>query len=1204
MSNPSNLYAEKIFSEHPLVLWALDDKLDYISLISEGQRDLDTWTITNGTVVSPSTDITKIFENSILSLVSANVPTGDTIEVVLKSPNIINFTNLEQDLKTFCVGAYFYPESPYIQSVSIGYEYTDTTTSLLVEKIKTFNISIFNKWQFISETFAIPNENTDLRIVIKILAINGGLLSSDYKSYINGISLGQWNENFNATSLGISKVSIPASISSASQYGIEAQAYGVEEFSGYYIVEQNSLKSTNTSIPMVFGASSLTTILPNNNNPSFIIPGKGFLNEAGRYKEYTVEFWLKVNSDTNSSKKIFGPIGSSDGLYVDSGFLTLSIANNTISHFVGEWFRPMLIDIRVIRNFATLLINGEEVGSLSFDTDSISLASKFDESDKDQDWLGFYAYEDITPLEIDCVAIYPYQVSNILAKRRFAYGQAVISPEGINAAYGGTAAFIDYPFAKYAVNYSYPSFAGWNQGTFDNLLTTQTSLSVPDYQLPEIFTDTKTLQDFYSDSSSIQSETNKFFSFRPTGSWNNLNTYINFNRFNFLGSQSKGVYGLFKENTNLDEQILFKVYNANNNNTFKVIKTGSTISYLFTFNSETTTLHEEIIDSPSEIFAAGFNIDKLISGYGNNIATFFGNQNGLKMYCLGDESGNYAYTGKVYNISICTAKNLSYINDLFNSYGILDHSETAVLLDRNGSYTLFADTSFNSYILNIGIAGYWQDYLPLTYFAKYVEDRSGRRYYDLDFIQFNIGSPSPSKLFEQETNSEWLYGETFTPPGDNPIQSLQYEYSNPIVKPYSSLSNNLLTGWNNYEDMEQKSIKYFEYNTENLPIRSFISLQYIEDGANLLDDSFTITEPANEGGIVDFNLHEDWDVRKFEIIDNTLIYPPISTDFNDLAIVYSIEFNVRGILNKNINLQQLELCSQVLSQNSFNEVGTRFGTPLYPYKRSGFYFDYKSKNPFSIYKGSTPYLYLTRKSGIEVRGDFDQLINRGLSLPINTELSPTYKISALQLWLRFDKDQMPGQPAELFEINHKDDTIEFYIIANSNGGDRAKIFALSRNTGLPVNGISYYVNGNIVREPVLPIKQWTSLGIAFSSSLSFDAFLGSVNLNGPFVFNNIGYYRTDSLQQVQSRIDRPWAQVKETPFEELEWLYWKNNFNWDGVLTVATTDIYGVNPGNIYSTYTGTNKIIVDDEFIFNLDIDRVKVYSDTRWQSSIISPL
>jgi len=53
MSNPSNLYAEKIFSEHPLALWALDDKLDYISLITEAQRNiLGLWSETGCTLSS------------------------------------------------------------------------------------------------------------------------------------------------------------------------------------------------------------------------------------------------------------------------------------------------------------------------------------------------------------------------------------------------------------------------------------------------------------------------------------------------------------------------------------------------------------------------------------------------------------------------------------------------------------------------------------------------------------------------------------------------------------------------------------------------------------------------------------------------------------------------------------------------------------------------------------------------------------------------------------------------------------------------------------------------------------------------------------------------------------------------------------------------------------------------------------------------
>ena len=74
-----------------------------------------------------------------------------------------------------------------------------------------------------------------------------------------------------------------------------------------------------------------------------------------------------------------------------------------------------------------------------------------------------------------------------MAKRRWVYGQGVISAESINSSYGGTSAFIDYPFADYTSNYNYPSFASWQQGAFDNLATTNTALTTPQYSLPEIF---------------------------------------------------------------------------------------------------------------------------------------------------------------------------------------------------------------------------------------------------------------------------------------------------------------------------------------------------------------------------------------------------------------------------------------------------------------------------------------------------------------------------------------------------------------------------------------------------------------------------------------------------------------------------------------------------------------------------------------------
>jgi hypothetical protein len=130
MANPSNLYAEKIYSEHPLVLWALDDQADYVSLISEAERDIAAeWDISGCTAIE-NTLGNEPFPESISNRLAGSVPVGATNDLICISPNLINFNNLNSTLSTFSVGAYFYSESPYLESISIGYEYTDTTTSI------------------------------------------------------------------------------------------------------------------------------------------------------------------------------------------------------------------------------------------------------------------------------------------------------------------------------------------------------------------------------------------------------------------------------------------------------------------------------------------------------------------------------------------------------------------------------------------------------------------------------------------------------------------------------------------------------------------------------------------------------------------------------------------------------------------------------------------------------------------------------------------------------------------------------------------------------------------------------------------------------------------------------------------------------------------------------------------------------------------
>jgi hypothetical protein len=1213
MSSPSNLYAEKIFSEHPLVLWALDDKLDYISLISESQRNILTSWNNAGCTLSSGTGLTgEPFPDSYNTKVSCTVPTGQTNEAVLISPDIVNFKNLDLNLKTFCIGTHFYSNTPYVESVSIGYEYTDTTTSEIIQNLKTFKTSLFQKWGFVSETFEIPDETTTLRIVIKIITTDGGSNSADYEFYFNGITLGQWSEEFNASSLGVSSQTFPANINiTTDNRVVPAAAYGISSDTGYYLVNNNSLVAKNTGLPLVFGASGITRLQPNGGRPSVVFPGKGFLHEVGRYNNYTVEFWARINSESIASKKIFGPIGSSDGLYVEDGFLTLLIGNNFSSHFVSEWFRPMLIHISVVNNNATVMINGEQVISLDFDTASISLSSETNE-----DWVGFYSYEDVAPVEIDCFAIYSYRVPDVVAKRRWVYGQGVGSSEAIDSAYGGTSAVIDYTFADYTANYNYPSFAQWQQGSFDNLSTTATALTTPQYSLPTVFTGTKTLEDLYQDSDTLYQNLTSgdlgtdahFISLNPDSTWNNSGAYINFQNFNVLNSQVASLYGVFQVNnqgsgTDEEEQVLFKIYSQSTGNYFSINVDGDEVVYSLYYSGTSQEIYRTEGFEVEELFAAGINIQTLVNTFGGNLATFFGNQNSLSLYVGGDDSGSKTFKGYIFSIGFSTELNSNSIFNYFNNSGIatidtytgsgVESSENALaLLSHTASYTLLPTYAYGSLFLDIGVSGYWEDYMPLSYFAQYVQNDVGNSFYDLDFLQFNLGYSSPKTLLESTAGQDITY------------EDLMNNYQDPVRRTYNQLQDIFFTGWSNYANMIENSLKYYEYNTENASIKSYITFQYVDEGANALSSYFTSLVSPKENSVIDISDYPSWQNTKFEIIDNTLVYPRKDIDFNKLAVVYRVDFSARGIIKKPVTLKKLEIASQALNDNSFNPIGTKFGSNLFPYKRSGLYYDYKSKNPFSIYKGSTPYLYANQTSGIEVRGDFDLNEDRGISMPINQSVAENYRVSAFQSWVKYEQRAFPLTPIALFEVEHKNNTIVFYVVANDKFGKRGVVYAKNKKDNSNFDEIAYFINGKPVREPVLTVREWSILGINFTTALNFDLFLGSINLKGPAIFNNISYYQANNLQQLQSKVSRSWNQVKQDGAIDYEWSYWLNNYTWDGVMSISSSPLYGVNSQDVYNNYMGTNKIIIDDESGMIFDADKMKIYNDTTWLVSVGSPV
>lgn len=1337
MSNPSNLYAEKIYAEHPMAFWALDDKADYISLIPslpEDYRDLTNWREpTNGSASQYFINSNAPFPESPVTKITANSTGNEFGQVVCISENITNFVSLNKDLSTFSIGAFINSLSVYVYSFEIGYEYDDTISGSTIQRLKTYNSSVQDRWVFISETFDTPDESALFRIVIKINYIDQGNNANDYEFLVNGVTAGQWSEEFNASSLGVRRSFLPNSISLETTRGLEANAYGRQDKKGYYLVSKESLMAKNTGIPIVYGASNLTKLLPNSNTlgmthavtssngayvfagtrnpivtvtrgstynfgmnapghpffiqtssgefnnsnvytdgvenggasvglitwvvpdsapdtlyyacgnhesmsgkinvvdpapkPSLILPGQGFLGADGQYKEYTLEAWLRINSDSITKKRIIGPLGSDDGLYVEGPFLILKIGSNFGSYYVGEWTRPMLTHIRVSENNASVLINGEEVISLKYLTSDLNLPTSLDSDGRNQDWIGFYAYEDVSPVEIDCVALYTYQVPIILAKKRFVYGQGVEIPEGINKAYSGSSIYIDYPFANYSNNYSYPNIGSWSQAIVDNLKTDSNLLSTPDYKLPEIVLGGFVLDNLTS-SYYPQDEDGISLSF---GGFEG--SYLYFDSLNFLNEKVKSFYGSFKfVSIPETKQVLFKAESKTSSNYFEISCIGTSIRYILKYNDvEETLLTLSSIDL-EEMFSIGVDVETLSRYFGGNVSSFFGNASSLSFYVGGSSNTEETFSGKIYKVGFCTARNHKAIVEFFNEKGIVIENDSVfveylqtpdveynsredyfgnnpaewdsiidsglpslgtanTLQAHTASYTLSPSIIFGSYSLDIDVQGYWEDYIPLTYFAQYVTDSKNKPYYDLDFIQFNINYPAPSVFVEEEQFGSWTYKE------------LSDVYGTPVQRDYSSLDNQLFTGYLDYTDLRDRTYRNYKYDTSNSLVKSYVTFQYVQNGANLSEENFTnIEKPSNDSFVIP---GEDWRTTKYEVVDNMVVYTPKDVSNLDLAIVTHLEFNVKGILKNKVSLRTLEYCSQAFNNTSPNPVGTRFGHPLFPYKKSGFYYDYKSENPFTIYKGTSPYLYLTRYTGIEVKGTMDPTVNRGLSISLNKEKSDNFKVMAMQMAVRYDKDSFPYGSVEVFEIKSRDRHIKFYMSAIHPSGQRAKIYAVDANTGRLENGIKFYLNGKIVKEPVLTVKEWAFLGISFPKVLNFENRVGLINLNGPLLFNTISYYESSNLQDVQEAEYRRWFGVKYILPQTIEWDYWlTGDFLWEGTLVMASTNYYGIDPATIYKSYTGTNKIIIDSQSSLVIDNERSSSQHEYRIYSGINSKL
>jgi hypothetical protein len=518
------------------------------------------------------------------------------------------------------------------------------------------------------------------------------------------------------------------------------------------------------------------------------------------------------------------------------------------------------------------------------------------------------------------------------------------------------------------------------------------------------------------------------------------------------------------------------------------------------------------------------------------------------MTVAGNRDFSNTFTGNIHHVGFCTEKNYSQLSSKFHEDGNI--KDDADMSDSLASYDLILKDGLSGLSLDVAAQSSWKDYIPLTYFSKYVADADNNRYYSMDFLQFNVDYPE-SDLFHNTS----------------------------------------------YVNAADQTITLNAYDTTNSPVRTFITFESATIDANRLDSSFKATVPASSNGVVEPGA--DWRNTRYEVVNGSIIYPPSEVDIQTLSIATQIEFKVDGIISKPVKIKKLHLSSIALDDVSGHQIGTRFGVPVRPYTKLGIYMDYKKRNPFTVYKGNSPYLYLTKHSGFRLRGDQKIGISRGLSTPINQGRSATYKVGAMQMAIRLEDATFSDTPVEVFELEAGDSYIKFYMVATDVAKKRGRIYGINTTTGQLQEGLSFYLNGKLVRSAIISPREWYILGLQFDSRPDFTSVAGAFRITGSLTLNNISHYQYTASQEQQSAKTRLWSNVLADE-SSIVWNEWLSS-TWRDVLFIVTSDRVAIDPATIYKIYTGTNKIIVSDEKNLSLIDEEYKMYRGVLWQSQTL---
>ena len=368
---------------------------------------------------------------------------------------------------------------------------------------------------------------------------------------------------------------------------------------------------------------------------------------------------------------------------------------------------------------------------------------------------------------------------------------------------------------------------------------------------------------------------------------------------------------------------------------------------------------------------------------------------------------------------------------------------------------------------------------------------------------------------------------------------------------------------------------------------------------------FTNTEVVGINRILDLGEITSSENTKYKINDRTVIYPPKDiSGFTNYYITVHIEISSKGINTENVKVKNMGLASLAFDEGQFYSINTPSTGKFYPIVKNQDQHVFKRSIPVLIDTESSPYLYLSGDSGIEVLPEIDENLVKGISVPINEGLKPNQEIVGLQMFLMYNESDSFTERKTIGKIFSSNISFDLVLVPEEDG-KRAFLNIVRTDTGASLKKVKLFLNGKLVNKIVIEPFLWNNILVSFEIEpeqlnypIYLDGIIGEIEIySGVKIDSVASFVELDPIRQNLFIYDE-WRDV-----DDFDWQYWSASSSWIVALNERSVEvtILSLDGKDLFNTYLGLSSGVANDDSILDVSFDSVLILNDAEWDNYLV---